>query len=106
MKDFTVELPKIPDKEYNIKDFGAQNGGTRSNTKEINAAISAANAEGGGKVVIPAGIWLRSNAALCYASPPGIPELSQIPCQKHPPSSACKTAGFAPAPPVCGNTQI
>lgn len=58
MKDFTVELPKIPNKEYNIKDFGAVNGGTKSNTKEINAAIAKANAEGGGKVVIPAGIWL------------------------------------------------
>lgn len=58
MKEFTVELPKIPDKEYNIKNFGAKNGGTKSNTKEINAAISAANAEGGGRVVIPAGIWL------------------------------------------------
>lgn len=58
MDAFTVELPKIPDKEYNIRDFGAQNGGANSNTKEINAAISAANAEGGGKVVVPAGIWL------------------------------------------------
>jgi len=58
MKDFMVELPEIPEREYNIKDFGAVNGGTKSNTKEINAAISSANAEGGGKVVIPAGIWL------------------------------------------------
>ena len=58
MNGFTVELPKIPDKEYNIRDFGAQNGGSISNTKEINAAISAAHAEGGGKVIIPAGIWL------------------------------------------------
>lgn len=58
MKDFTVELPKIPDREYNVKDFGALNGGTKSNTKAINAAIAKANAEGGGKVIIPAGIWL------------------------------------------------
>lgn len=64
MKDFTVELPKIPNKEYNIKDFGAVNGGIESNTEAINAAITKANADGGGKVVIPAGIWLTGPIAL------------------------------------------
>lgn len=64
MKDFTVELPKIPDREYNIKDFGAVNGGIESNTEAINAAITKANADGGGKVVIPAGIWLTGPIAL------------------------------------------
>ena len=58
MSNFTVELPNIPDKEYNIKDFGAVNGGTQSNTEAINAAIWKANADGGGKVVVPSGIWL------------------------------------------------
>lgn len=58
MKDYTVELPKIPDREYNIKDFGAVNGGMESNTGAINAAVTKANADGGGKVIVPAGIWL------------------------------------------------
>ncbi len=58
MSNFTIELPNIPDKEYNIKDFGAVNGGTQSNTEAINAAISKANADGGGRVVVPSGIWL------------------------------------------------
>lgn len=53
-----VELPKIPDREYCIKDFGAVNGGTKSNTEAINAAVTKANEDGGGKVIIPAGIWL------------------------------------------------
>ena len=43
MSNFTVELPNILDKEYNIKDFGAVNGGTQSNTEAINAAIWKAN---------------------------------------------------------------
>lgn len=64
MMNFTVELPQIPDREYNIKDFGAVNGGRKSNTEEINNAITKANAEGGGKVVIPAGIWLTGPITL------------------------------------------
>lgn len=58
MNDFIVELPKIPDREYDIRNFGAVNGGTKSNTKAINRAISQANEDGGGRVIIPAGIWL------------------------------------------------
>lgn len=58
MNDFIVELPKIPDREYDIRNFGAVNGGTKSNTKAINQAISQANEDGGGRVIIPAGIWL------------------------------------------------
>ena len=64
MKEFTVELPKIPDMEYSIKDFGAVNGGIESNTEAINAAITKANADGGGRVVVPAGIWLTGPIAL------------------------------------------
>lgn len=56
--NFTVELPQIPSTEYNIKEYGAVNGGTISNTKAIQKAIDTAYENGGGKVVIPAGIWL------------------------------------------------
>lgn len=56
--DFHIELPQIIDKKYNIVDFGAVCGGRVSNTKAIRDAINAAKANGGGHVVIPAGIWL------------------------------------------------
>lgn len=56
--DFTVELPQIPSTEYCITEYGAVNGGTISNTKAIQKTIDTAYENGGGKVVIPAGIWL------------------------------------------------
>lgn len=56
--NFTVELPQIPNEEYNIIDFGAVNGGTVSNTEAINNAIVKAHENGGGRVVVPAGVWL------------------------------------------------
>ena len=53
-----VQVPEFPEKDFNIKDFGAVDGGLVSNTKAINDAIKAANEKGGGRVVIPAGLWL------------------------------------------------
>lgn len=58
MSDFIVELPKIPEQEYNIESFGAVNGGVKSNTAAINLAITTASEAGGGNVIIPAGVWL------------------------------------------------
>lgn len=53
-----VEQPSFPDYTVSITDFGAKGDGIALNTKAINDAIKAVNAKGGGKVVIPAGIWL------------------------------------------------
>lgn len=61
---FTVELPQIKEDIYDIREFGAVNGGNISNTKAINQAITAAYENGGGKVVVPAGIWLTGPIAL------------------------------------------
>lgn len=47
-----------PDKDFMITDFGAVNGGSVDNTKAIAAAIEACNQSGGGRVVVPAGVWL------------------------------------------------
>lgn len=52
-----VELPVFPDKTFDIRDYGAVAGGVVSNTKAIKDTIVAANAAGGGTVVIPEGIW-------------------------------------------------
>ena len=53
-----VEQPTFPEYSVNIVDFGAKNDGVALNTQAINDAIKAVNAHGGGKVIIPEGIWL------------------------------------------------
>jgi len=53
-----VQEPIIPDNVVNITDFGAVPGGQVLNTQAFADAIDAVTAKGGGKVVIPAGIWL------------------------------------------------
>ena len=70
---FTMEPIRIfdfPDKEFNIKRFGAKPGDIRANTEAFAKAMAACNKAGGGKVVVPAGEWLtgpihfRSNCNL------------------------------------------
>jgi len=51
-------LPTIPGKIFNIKDFGAKSDSQTDNTSFIQDAINAANNAGGGKVIVPAGIFL------------------------------------------------
>lgn len=67
------EMPtgaSIPAREVSIADFGAVEGGQVKNTQAIRAAIEHVAAQGGGRVVFPAGQWLtgpihfRSNVAL------------------------------------------
>jgi polygalacturonase len=53
-----VAEPNIPDKTVYITDFGAVNDGQTLNTKAIADAIDEVSREGGGKVVIPRGLWL------------------------------------------------
>ncbi len=66
-----IVAPKFKNKDYNIKDFGAvaDNPG-KLNHGAINAAIDKCSADGGGRVVVPAGVWhtgpitLKSNVNL------------------------------------------
>jgi len=51
-------LPTIPDKTFNIKNYGAVGDNVTDNTKAIQEAINAAGIAGGGKVIIPAGEYL------------------------------------------------
>jgi polygalacturonase len=53
-----IHLPQIPDYSVNITDFGAVEGGQVLNSNAFEDAIEAVSQKGGGKVVIPAGIWL------------------------------------------------
>ncbi|MNK76647.1 Polygalacturonase [compost metagenome] len=53
-----VQEPVIPNYSVNLKDFGAVNGGYVLNTKPFTDAIDALSKKGGGKLIIPPGIWL------------------------------------------------
>lgn len=55
---FEYARPTFPEKEFDIRNYSAVEGGTVINTKAIRKAIEAASAAGGGKVIIPAGTWL------------------------------------------------
>jgi polygalacturonase len=59
-----VKQPVFPDYSVNILDFDAKGDGVTLNTDAINNAIKAVNAKGGGKVVIPEGIWLTGPIVL------------------------------------------
>ena len=53
-----IKEPVIPNNEVHITDFGAVSGGQFLNTNAFAAAIDAVSKKGGGKVIIPPGIWL------------------------------------------------
>jgi polygalacturonase len=53
-----IQEPIIPNNTVNLKDFGAANGGYVLNTKAFADAIDALSKKGGGKLIIPPGIWL------------------------------------------------
>ncbi|PRY54247.1 polygalacturonase [Arcticibacter pallidicorallinus] len=65
-----VEKPVFKADTFNIVKYGAINDGLTLNTKSINAAIEACSANGGGVVLVPAGLWstgpveLKSNVNL------------------------------------------
>ncbi len=59
-----IPEPRIPANEANIVDFGAIPGGEVLNSKAFADAIEEVTKKGGGKVVIPAGIWLTGPISL------------------------------------------
>ncbi len=52
------EPPRIPSNEVNLRAFAAVEGGQELNTAAFASAIAAAHAAGGGRVVVPPGVWL------------------------------------------------
>lgn len=67
----TIKAPTFPDVDYNIVDFGAVADSLVDSRKAINDAITKCSDEGGGRVVVPAGVWacngsiiLKSNVNL------------------------------------------
>lgn len=66
-KEIRVEAPfpmpvikeyVFPDKDFDIRKYGAKEGGVKDNTRAIAKAIKACNKAGGGRVVVPEGVWL------------------------------------------------
>ena len=53
-----IQEPVIPGNSVNIVDYGAVSGGQVLNSNAFADAINAASEKGGGKVIIPSGIWL------------------------------------------------
>ena len=54
----TPVLPSIPNKNFDVRDFGAVGDDKTDNTAAIQKAIDAAESAGGGKVVLPPGVYL------------------------------------------------
>lgn len=52
-----VVRPVFPDYTVSVVDFGAVGDGVANDTEAINEAIAEVSRHGGGKVLIPAGIW-------------------------------------------------
>ncbi|HWR99919.1 MAG TPA: glycoside hydrolase family 28 protein [Prolixibacteraceae bacterium] len=53
-----VNLPAFATNEFNIRDYGAVADGVTLNTEAFIKAIKDLTARGGGKLVVPSGIWL------------------------------------------------
>jgi len=59
-----IRVPDFPNKTFNIKDFGAIGNGEFNNAAAINKAIEECSKNGGGQVIIPAGLWLTGPVKL------------------------------------------
>jgi polygalacturonase len=59
-----VRLPDIPDRSVSIVEFGAVGDGRTTCTRAIHEAIAHLSAQGGGRVIIPAGVWLTGPIVL------------------------------------------
>jgi polygalacturonase len=58
MKMPDVSVPSFPKRNFSIIDFGAVGDGMTLNTEAFAKAISACSRAGGGRVVVPGGLWL------------------------------------------------
>ncbi len=59
-----VSAPVIPSNTVNIKDFGGVGDGIALNTEAFRKAISALDKQGGGRLVVPAGVWMTGLISL------------------------------------------
>lgn len=59
-----VTAPVFPDNEVNLKDFGAKGDGSSLCTDAFAKAIEALEKKGGGKLVVPQGVWFTGPITL------------------------------------------
>ncbi len=59
-----VSMPTIPNREVNIMDFGGIGDGQTLNTEAFRKAISALDKQGGGRLIVPQGIFLTGPISL------------------------------------------
>lgn len=59
-----IETPRFSDLELSILESGAVGDGITDNTQAINNAIKSVSEQGGGSVIIPAGIWFTGPVTL------------------------------------------
>lgn len=55
-----IIVPEFRNAQYNIMDFGAVTGGEVNNSEAFQKAIETCSKEGGGKVLVPEGVYLTS----------------------------------------------
>ncbi len=55
--EISAALPVIPDRKFNLLDFGGQGDYQALNTDAFNRAVAAIAKEGGGHLVVPAGVY-------------------------------------------------
>ncbi|HET7537268.1 MAG TPA: glycoside hydrolase family 28 protein [Candidatus Didemnitutus sp.] len=58
-------LPTIPDRTFTLSDFGAVGDGKTMNTEAFKNAIAAVEKAGGGRLVVPAGVFVTGPFKLC-----------------------------------------
>jgi polygalacturonase len=63
--NFHPALPVIPDRTFTLTDFGAVGDGQTLNTEAFTKAIAAVSHAGGGKLVVPKGVFRTLPFALC-----------------------------------------
>jgi polygalacturonase len=62
---FVPDQPVIPGHTFNLKDFGAVGDGATSATAAFRHGIAAVKAAGGGRLVVPSGVFLTGPIDLC-----------------------------------------
>lgn len=58
-------LPTIPQRTFSLANYGAVGDGKTMNTDAFNKAIAAVQAAGGGKLVVPPGVYVTAPFKLC-----------------------------------------
>jgi polygalacturonase len=58
-------LPNIPDRTFNLKDFGGIGDGKTWNTEAFRKALAAVEKQGGGRLIVPAGLYRTGPIVLC-----------------------------------------